>query len=62
MTVHDDDDDDDNSSEDDVQSVRQSLNCLTNKPTNRHDFQGCCEPHYESKAKCKAFYMKIVCI
>ena len=46
MTVHDDDDDDDNSSEDDIQSVRQSLNCSTNKPTNRHDFRGCCEPHW----------------
>ena len=27
----------------------------TNKP-----FQNCCEPYFESKAKCKAFHMKII--
>lgn len=32
---------------------------LTNRP-----FPSCCEPHYESEAKCKTFHMKIglVCI
>ena len=35
----------------------------TNGKRNR-PFPGCCEPHYESEAKCKTFHMKIsfVCI
>ena len=28
-------------------------NCTYNRP-----FSSCCEPHYESEAKCKAFHMK----
>ena len=35
----------------------------SSEPTNR-PFPSCCEPHYESKAKCKIFHMKMsfVCI
>ena len=33
-----------------------TANCeLTNRP-----FPSCCEPHYESEAKCKAFHTKVI--
>ena len=36
--------------------VKSYPNSEINRP-----FQSCCEPHYESEAKCKAFHMKISC-
>ena len=32
----------------------ETLQLKTNRP-----FPSCCQPHYESKAKCKVFVMKI---